>query len=691
MKILIVEKSLTEKKFKEIDRVVKRRLEAGRICRENPVYLIDSTDMGKKYFIKYIFVENGKSKAFKCFFVLDTKENRKKYKSLDSCTINKSDLKYGLSNFVDKNVMIYNMNKLHILHKNFGWQQLCNIYIYRYFVNIDNEISDICINDEYDVLCKYFNAANYDFSLPIFAYMLFSKCKSLFHQYASGGKASKKNFALHIKGTDDNSKNYNIKEYISYFNKSFFDSNILGLGNSFPTEVDKKFAFPYISAPHNLSSAKFNIKDIPVFLYSSSHNKSKSTPANVSQSKIEQSLELKISFIYFNINTNDKSFLNISPPTDLYTIDLLPNDNLPILNPNPKFEFKNLINDYIQYIGKIISDEVSEMDKKYKSEICEKIHAEFCDYSIAERYTDFFIRELIYIDYLNKGYINEIEKLISKLHYSDFVNIFDNCKKFDGRYYSTEWKQFVQTYKSSLNYDLYEKRADRDKSLNKLSEKMQKGYREVLLNEYIQTKSYRPKFFDNLYKEAENILKSNKTFTMQVKRWSFLLASMISFKNYVDKCLPEKSESFDKFFQEFQDIALKMCNTPPDRNIDNATLFSEFSAFLKSEIDNNAIIDIELGIDSDTGWIDYKAKEIYLDNSRDKDFYEKFKRYLKNRGEPIKISKRAFNRDILKANEIIESHNTSQKNNIERYDYERRIGGKSYRVLVLDCERLNIQ
>lgn len=47
MKILIVEKRLTEKKFKEIDRVVKRRLEAGIICKGNPVYLIDSTDMGK--------------------------------------------------------------------------------------------------------------------------------------------------------------------------------------------------------------------------------------------------------------------------------------------------------------------------------------------------------------------------------------------------------------------------------------------------------------------------------------------------------------------------------------------------------------------------------------------------------------------------------------------------------------------
>lgn len=691
MKILIVEKSLTEKKFKEIDRVVKRRLEAGRICKGNPVYIFDSTDMGKKYYIKYLFRENAQSIAFKCFFVLDTKKNRKKYKSLDSYTINKSDLKYGLPNFVDKNVMIYNMNTVHIIHRNFGWQQLCNIYIYRYFVNIDNEISDICIKDEYDVLCKCFDAANHDFSLPIFAYMLFSKCKSLFNQYASGGKASKNNFALHIKGTDNSSKNYSICEYISYFNKNFFDETIFNLDNPFPTEVDKKFVYPRIIDSLHLSSAEFNIKDIPVFLYSSSHNKSQSTPTNVSQSKIEHDLGLPISFIYFNISTNDRSFLNIYPPTDVYTIDLLPNDNLPILNPNPKFEFKNLINDYIQYIGKKISDEVSEMDKKYKSEIYEKIHVEFCDYSTAERYIEFFLREMLDIDYLNKDYINEVEKLISKLHYSDFVDIFDNCQKYDGRYYTTEWKQFVQTYRPSLNYDLYEKRADRYKSFNKLSEKMQKRYREVLLNEYIQTKSYRPKFFDNLYKEAENILKSNKTFPMQVKRWSFLLASMISFKNYIDECLPEKSESFDKYFQEFKDIAIKMCSTPSDRNIDNAELLSEFSAFLKSEIDNNAIIDIELRTDSDTGWIDYKAKEIYLDNSRGKDFYKKFKRYLKDRGKRTQLSKRAFNRDILKANEIIESHNTSPKNNAERYDYERRIGGKSYRVLVLDCERLKIK
>lgn len=583
------------------------------------------------------------------------------------------------------------MNTLHILHKNFGWQQLCNNYVYRYFVNIDNEISNICKNDEYDVLCKYFDAANHDFSLPIFAYMLFSKCKSLFNQYASGSKISNKNFALNIKGNDNRSKNYSIREYISYFNKNFFDDSIFNLDNPFPTEVDKKFALPYIPAPYHLSSAKFNIKDIPIFLYSSSHKKSKSTPTNVSQFKIEQNLELPISFIYFNISTNDKSFLNIFPPTELYTIELLPNDNSPILNPNPKFKFKNLINGYIKYIEKKVSNEVSEMDKEYKSKIYEKINTEFCSYSITERYIEFFLREMLNIDYLNKDYINEVEKLTSKLHYSDFVDILDNCKKYDGSYHNQEWRQFVQTYKASLNYDLYDKSADYSKSLYKLLDKMQKRYREVLLNEYLQIKNYRPKFFDNLYKDAEKILKINNAFPIQVKRWSFLLASMISFKNYVDKCLPEKSESFDKFFQEFKDIAIKMCHTSPDKNIGNEDVLSEFSAFLKSEIDNNAIIDIKLETDSDTGWIDYKEKEIYLDNSRNKDFYKKFKRYLKNRGEHINLSKRVFLRDILKANEIVESHSTSQKTNVERYDYERRIGGQPYRVLVLDCERLKIK
>ena len=159
----------------------------------------------------------------------------------------------------------------------------------------------------------------------------------------------------------------------------------------------------------------------------------------------------------------------------------------------------------------------------------------------------------------------------------------------------------------------------------------------------------------------------------------------------IDKCLPEKSESFDKYFQEFKDIAIKMCNIPPDRNIDNKAVLSEFSAFLKSEIDNNAIIDIKLGTDSETGWIDYKEKEIYLDNSRDKDFYKKFKRYLKYRSEHINLSKRVFLRDILKANEIVESHSTSQKTNVERYDYERRIGGHPYRILVLDCDSLKMK
>lgn len=689
MKILFVEKSLNDEKFKEIDHIVKRCLGAGLIYKKNPIYLIDSTDMGKKYFIKYIFCENAQSRAYKCFFVLCTKASRKKYKSLDMLKISNSELKYKLPNFVDKNVMIYNTDTLHIIHKNFGWQQFFNVYIYRYFINIDNEISDICINDEYDVLCKYFDAANHDFSLPVFAYMLFAKCKSLFNQFASGSKVSKKNFALHIKGTDDSSKNYSITEYISYFNKNFFDSNIFDLGNSFPTEVNKKFAFPYIKDPFRLSNAKFIIKDIPVFLYSSSHKKSPNKPTIVSQLKIEHNLGLPISFIYFNISTNNESLLNIFPPKDLYTMELFPNDNFPMIN--SKFEFKNLVNNYIKYIEEKISDEVTEMDKKYKSEIFEKINVEFAEISIVGRYIDHFLQEMLGRGLLNKDYVNEVEKLILKFNYSDFVSFIDNCQKYDGRYYSKEWKQYVQTYKSSIDYDSYAKTVDTNEYLCKFTDEMQNKYRETLFNEYVQTKSYRPEYFDNLYKKAEEILKSKKAYPTQVKRWSFLLASMISFKNYIDDCLPEKSENFDKYFQEFKDIAIKACTTPPDRNIDNATALSEFSAFLKAEIDNNAIIDIELGTDSETGWINYKTKEIYLDNSRNKDFYKKFTRYLKERGEHLKLSKRAFNRDVLKANEIIESHNTSQKTNIERYDCEHRIGGHPYRVLVLDCTRLNIK
>ena len=145
-----------------------------------------------------------------------------------------------------------------------------------------------------------------------------------------------------------------------------------------------------------------------------------------------------------------------------------------------------------------------------------------------------------------------------------------------------------------------------------------------------------------------------------------------------------------KHFLEFKDIALKMCNTPPDRNIDNATVLSEFSAFLKSEINNNAIIDIELGNDSDIGWIDRKIKKIYLDNARNKDFYGKFTKYLFRQGKRIKLSKRAFNRDILEVNGIIIPRKASQITNVERYDYNHTISGKTFRVLVLDCDLLGI-
>ena len=87
--------------------------------------------------------------------------------------------------------------------------------------------------------------------------------------------------------------------------------------------------------------------------------------------------------------------------------------------------------------------------------------------------------------------------------------------------------------------------------------------------------------------------------------------------------------------------------------------------------------DTELGTDSDIGWIDRKVKKIYLDNARDKDFYGKFTKYLIERGEHIRLSKRAFNRDILKANGIIVPRIASQTTNVERYDYEHTIGGKN--------------
>ncbi len=218
-------------------------------------------------------------------------------------------------------------------------------------------------------------------------------------------------------------------------------------------------------------------------------------------------------------------------------------------------------------------------------------------------------------------------------------------------------------------------------------------YHELLLNEYIYTKNYRPKYFNNLQSKARKYLKDNlkgkKYDRVQLAHCSFLLAAMISFRNYINDCLSEVSDDFNKYFQEFNNIVLQMCCTSLSKNIDNATALSEFSAFLKAEINKNTIVDVESGADSNIGWIDRKENMIYLKNTRGNNFYDKFTKYLICHNEYFEPNKLDFVRDILELYGII---NVRYAKGVKRYDFERKIlkDHDKFRVLVLDCELLNI-
>ena len=130
-----------------------------------------------------------------------------------------------------------------------------------------------------------------------------------------------------------------------------------------------------------------------------------------------------------------------------------------------------------------------------------------------------------------------------------------------------------------------------------------------------------------------------------------------------------------------------MCCISINENIDNTTALSEFTEFLTLQIDNGSIIDRRLRNDSKFGWIDRKKNKIYLKNDSGNNFYDKFTKYLIDRNKHIELSKQAFVRDVLEEKGILSARFAGGG---KRYDYERKIGDKKYRVLVLDCELLKI-
>ncbi len=604
----------------------------------------------------------------------------------------------------------------YIIHKNIGWCQLCSNYIYRSFklnpiLSISDEKKDV--SGQYDILKKYLDATDFSFTLPLFAYMIFATNKSLFRSSAKG-------FAINIKNPYIIGENENLIEYISRLNMNFMSLSV-DLKDDFPTDFRKEFKVPSCyTNPLYLRGSKYKLKDFSVFLYKykvkrkprklcfsakkiSKKVKNYKIQRKISDYVLQKDLKSQISYIFFELDNNENDLLNIS---------LMNNIKFGILNtplPEPsldKFGFNNIIKEYRSYVEDILSNEVKKSDEEYKGKILKQIHTEFetSDGTISSGIYNF-------INHLLKSYKREqitveficyFDEKIHKLSYKQLEDIgtgFNECNSNDEKMIFCS--RFIREYNFYPLFKGYEEsffhKNDSWSEIEDFKETMAdivvERYHELLLNEYIYTKNYIPQYFNNLQSQARKYLKDNlkgkKYDRVQLAHCSFLLAAMISFRNYINDRLSEASDDFNKYFQEFNNIVLQMCCTPLSKNIDNATALSEFSAFLKAEINKNTIVDIESGADSNIGWIDRKKNKIYLKNTRGNNFYDKFKRYLIGRHEYFELSKPDFVRDILESYGII---NVRYAKGVKRYDFERKIlkDHDKFRVLVLDCELLNI-
>lgn len=628
--------------------------------------------------------------------------------SLDSskleCTLEK------ISNSIYNSIFEY---EVYIIHKNIGWQQLCSNYIYRGFkivsrLNIYKQTYDVY--SQYNILKKYLDAAdNETFPLLLFSYMLFAVNKSLFN-------SSEKKFAVNITNPYNIEANEALIEYISHLNMNFI-SLAVDLKNNFPKDFSKEFKIPsnFVN-PFYLKSSKYKLQDFPVFLYelnskrkiqklSDDSNKKTKTKRITSDSVLQNDLKSQISYIFLNIKNEENVFLNIHSTVEIGN-DIL-QYNLPESS-EEIFGFSNLIKNYKTHITRILNNEISQKDKKYKSKIFEKINDEFFKSKTISNSIFEFIKDLLKPykrDTLTIEFFLYIEKQIRKLSLKQLENIgigFNECENSDEKLIFIS--RFVREFNfySECKYTASEELLlNGNDSIEEFKEIIADiavdRYHELLISKYIYTKRYKTNYFNDLLSKAKVYLKDNlngkKYDRVQVSRCSFLLAAMISFRDYIDNCLPKASEDFNKYFQAFNNIILQMCCTPLCKNIDNTTVFSEFSAFLKTQIDNNAIIDTELDTDSEIGWIDRKKNKIYLKNTSGNNFYDKFTIYLKDRHENFALSKQAFVQDVLAGNGIIRARTVSKNTKVQRYDYERKIleGHDKFRVLVLDCERLNTQ
>ena len=692
MEIILSHEKLPNKKAE-----ILKRLKGNTNFINNRAMLIDSTDNGKKYII-----------------CLDSQKNEADFLRLSYKYYNSSPKKLSSEN--EKKEIIYNSedelrNKLFqnsilrkavgcknifIVHGTFGWQQVFNSYIYRNVSSIEdslhcNEFDDgyYCFeyknNIDMNQLTNYYNGfieqinlLPHNFTLPLLAYCVFSYVKSLYKQYGHKLDISKTDryFALNILGTENTKTNQYIIEYV----KKIARNSIKGSKKI----KDEAKNIAYATVYGDVKIGKFMCKDFSVFSYNIDGYDPK-VKNKISSSIFHNSVTSNISYIYYNINDFDDYLLNLSVANDF----VIPSQDIDINSDS----FICLLNGYLDYISKELSYETYQKEKIRKEKLIKKIYDEDY-YDNISPYIENFLYDICRIlqdrkipksEYFYLILFNDIDKLTMKEFETLEKEYRDDSKVIYNNFAKKFYDKHLLRYEHQLkNKKIYKGPTD---YIESIKYKMKERHIEMLVNSSICISKHHPKFFDNLYKEALDFLTKNHSDPIQCNRWAFLLASMKSFKFYIDDWLPEVSEDFKKYFLEFQDIVVQMSGTPQIKYIDEKTALSELAAFIKIKIESCDIIDTELGADSKIGWIDRKKNKIYLKNTCGNNFYDDFQKYLISQNERIEHSKQAFVRDILEAKGII---NARYAGGGKRYDSERKIGDKKYRVLVLDCNLLEI-
>lgn len=283
---------------------------------------------------------------------------------------------------------IESINDIYVIHKITGWQQIYNDYFYR---GIETLITNtpMAINSNHRLECKYdlniseiaksqfndlltfLNATDYRFTMQLFLYMLFSKCKSLFKQYKTANINVEKNgFAINMnKNTLNNSANEIAIDYIKKMNNNFFGLATIGKSNEdlkefeFVSSLNKEFQInysqikkcasiiykmPLSELEFHLKSSRLKLKDFPVFKYKDKFFNSSRNTINIST--LISELNSKLSFIYYDIANKDNFFINISIAENF-------NTEFKSINTRqyPQYGFQAIILDYLNYVANILN------------------------------------------------------------------------------------------------------------------------------------------------------------------------------------------------------------------------------------------------------------------------------------------------------------------------------------------------